>query len=63
MNKLKHPIFKPLLPVRAGEIYNGNILRFSFVNDNEREGSVFGCCGALITILFHKNIIFVKKEK
>ena len=47
MSKLKHPVFAPVLPVRALEIYNGNILSFSFVNDNEGEVSVFGCCGAL----------------
>jgi hypothetical protein len=43
MSKLKHPVFAPVLPVRAGEIYNGNILRFSFINEDKWEEGIFGC--------------------
>ena len=44
MNKLKYLTFAPLLPERISERYMGKILAFSVINDNEGEGSVFGCC-------------------
>ena len=57
MSKLKHPIFTPLLPVRVPgslrdfwailgfkeKTYNGNILTFSFINENKWEVGIFGC--------------------
>jgi hypothetical protein len=44
VNKLKHHIFAYLLPVRAPKGYYGNVMAFSFINGNEGEVGVFGCC-------------------
>jgi hypothetical protein len=54
VNKLQHPIFTPTLPESLRDfwvvlsfkekIYNGNILTFAVVNEDEGEGRIFGCC-------------------
>jgi len=39
MNQLKQPEFTHILPIEIGqEIYNGNILAFSLINDKKRGG-------------------------
>jgi len=43
MNKLKHRTFAPLLPERVSEMYKGNILTYSFMNEDKWEVGIFGC--------------------
>jgi hypothetical protein len=53
VNKLQHTIFTPILPESLRDfwvvlsfkekIYNGNILTYSFINDNKWKVSIFGC--------------------